>query len=206
MDKQKKALLSREIDGIIIECALNPQRCSEAGLMPLAIDFAIQFRCPYQLSGIHMRSLETDAERTTALRLEAKVNGAIRMTMRTMSSGLTGMSQLAVMKFTDQPKPIPRRLVRTCDCTASRRSPRCKMPVELCKHTAFELANVVPRHSAQSPKAQSPKAQSPKAQSPKAQSPPKTSRSPPKPSRSPPKPSRSPKAGGTRKTQRRFRR
>jgi hypothetical protein len=193
MDKQKKALLSREIDGIIIECALNPSECSEAGLMPLAIDFAIQFRCPYQLSGIHMRSLETDAERTTALRLEAKVNGAIRMTMRTMSSGLTGMSQLAVMKFTDQPKPIPRRLVRTCDCTASRRSPRCKMPVELCKHTAFELANVVPRHSARSP---------PKP----SRSPPKTSRSPPKPSRSPPKTSRSPKAGGTRKTQRRFRR
>jgi hypothetical protein len=121
------------------------------------------------------------------------VNGAIRMTMRTMSSGLTGMSQLAVMKFTDQPKPIPRRLVRTCDCTASRRSPRCKMPVELCKHTAFELANVVPRHSARSP---------PKP----SRSPPKTSRSPPKPSRSPPKTSRSPKAGGTRKTQRRFRR
>ena len=197
MDKQKKAL-SREIDGIIVECALNPQRCSEAGLMPLAIDFATQFRCPYQLSGIHMRSLESDAERATALRLEAKVNVAIRTTIRNMSSGLTRLSQLAVMKFTNQPKPIPRRLVRTCDCTASRRSPRCNMPVELCKHTAFELANVVPRHSAQSPKAQSP----PKT----SRSPPKTSRSPPKTSRSPPKTSRSPKAGGTRKTQRRFRR
>ena len=153
MDKQQKKALSREIDAIIIECALNPQRCSEAGLMPLAIDFATQFRCPYQLSGIHMRSLETDAERATALRLEAKVNGAIRMTMRTMRPGLTGMSRFVVTGMTDQPKPLARELVRTCNCTASRRSPRCKMPVELCKHTAFELANVVPRHSPKSPKA-----------------------------------------------------
>jgi hypothetical protein len=156
MDKQQKKALSREIDAIIIECALNPQRCSEAGLMPLAIDFATQFRCPYQLSGIHMRSLETDAERATALRLEAKVNGAIRMAMRTMRPGLTGMSRLVVNEMTNQPKPLARELVRTCNCTASRRSPRCKMPVELCKHTAFELANVVPRHSPKSPK--SPKA------------------------------------------------
>jgi hypothetical protein len=184
MDKQKKAL-SKEIDAGIVACALGEARdegCDEAELVRLAIEYANQFRCPYQLSAAHMRSLETDAERGVARRLEANVNNVIRTTMRSVVPGLTGLSRIVVEKFTDQPKPFPRPLVRTCNCTASRRSPKCKMPVEFCKHTAFNFAKVVPRKkSKESPK---PKAASPK---PKAASP-KPKAASPKPKAASPKP------------------
>jgi hypothetical protein len=143
MDKQKKAL-SKEIDAGIVACALG-QGCDEAELVRLAIEYATQFRCPYQFAAMHMRSLETDAERGVARQLEGNVNNVIRTTMRSTVPGLTGITRLAVTKLTDQPKPFPRPLVRTCNCTASRRSPKCKMPVELCKHTALQLAKIVPR-------------------------------------------------------------
>jgi hypothetical protein len=169
MDKQKKAL-SKEIDAGIVACALGEARdegCDEAELVRLAIEYANQFRCPYQLSAAHMRSLETDAERGVARRLEANVNNVIRTTMRSVVPGLTGLSRIVVEKFTDQPKPFPRPLVRICNCTASRRSPKCKVPVEFCKHTALHLAKLVPRKKSKEPpkpKAASPK---PKAASPK---------------------------------------
>ena len=171
MDKQKKAL-SREIDAGIVGCALGDQDCDEAELVRLAIEYATEFRCPYQLSAAHMRSLETDAERGVARRLEANVNNVIRTTMRSTVPGLAGMSRLVVEKFTNQPPPIPRPLVRRCNCTASHRSPRCKMPVELCKHTALHLAKLVPRQKSNElpmlkPKSASPK---PKAASPKPKS------------------------------------
>jgi hypothetical protein len=151
MDKQKKAL-SREIDAGIVGCALGDQGCDEAELVRLAIEYATEFRCPYQLAATHMRSLETDAERGVARRLEANVNNIIRTTMRSTVPGLAGMSRLVMERFTDQPPPIPRRLVRTCECTESHRSPKCKMPVELCKHTALHLAKQVSRTSPRSPR------------------------------------------------------
>ena len=168
MDKQKKAL-SREIDAGIVACALCHVACDEAELVRLAIEYAAQFRCPYQLSAAHMRSLETDAERGVARQLEVNVNNVIRVTLRRMAPGLTGMSRLAITKSTDQPSPVPRHLVRTCACTASRRSPKCKMPSEFCKHTALHLAKVVPRQtkSLGSPTRVSPKRASPTRVSPK---------------------------------------
>jgi hypothetical protein len=173
--KQKKAL-SREIDAGIVACALG-QDCDEAELVRLAIEYANQFRCPYQFAAMHMRSLETDAERATARQLEVNVNNVIRATMRSVVPGLTGLSRIVVEKFTDQPIPFPRPLVRTCNCTAE---PKCKMPVELCKYTALHLAKLVPRQSSRhKPKAASPK---PKAASPKPKA------ASPKPKAASPKP------------------
>ena len=143
MDKQKKAF-SNEIDGIIIGCALG-QGCDEAELVRLAIEYATMFRCPYQLSAAHMRSLETDMERGTALRLEANMNNVIRHTIRRTTPSMAGLSRLAMQRFTDQPKPIPRELVRTCKCSATRRSPFCGMPSHLCKYTP--LHKMVPRRT-----------------------------------------------------------
>lgn len=59
--------------------------------MRLAIEYATEFRCPYQLSAAHMRSLETDAERGRALQLETNVNNVIRYTMRRMNPGVAGL-------------------------------------------------------------------------------------------------------------------
>ena len=88
MDKQKKAL-SREIDAVIVGCALGEARdqardqaCDEAELVRLAIDYATVFRCEYQLPATHMRSLETEAERGVARHLEANVNKVIKHTIR----------------------------------------------------------------------------------------------------------------------------
>ena len=71
MDKQKKEK-TRDIDVAIVGCALQDQiqGCDEAELVRLAIEYATEFRCPYQLSAAHMRSLETDAERGRALQLD----------------------------------------------------------------------------------------------------------------------------------------
>jgi hypothetical protein len=188
--KQKKAL-SREIDAGIVACALG-QGCDEAELVRLSIEYATQFRCPYQFAAMHMRSLETDAERATARQLEVNVNNVIRTTMRSIVPGLTGLSRIVMEKFTDQPKPFPRPLVRRCNCTASRRSRKCNVPVEFCKHTAFNFAKVVPRQTKSlgshrpKPKAASPK---PKAASPKPKAAsPKPKAASPKPKAASPKP------------------
>ena len=85
MDKQKKAK-TRDIDVAIVGCATG-QGCDEAELVRLAIEYATEFRCPYQLAATHMRSLETDAERGVARRLEANVNNIIRTTMRSTVPG-----------------------------------------------------------------------------------------------------------------------
>ena len=133
MDKQKKAK-TRDIDVAIVGCATG-QGCDEAELVRLAIEYATEFRCPYQLSAAHMRSLETDAEREAALQLEVNVNNVIRHTMRRMNPGVAGLGRLVMERFTDQPKPIPRELARTCKCSATRRSPRCKLSPQFCKYT-----------------------------------------------------------------------
>ena len=143
MDKQKKAL-SREIDAIIVGCALG-EACDEAELVRLAIEYATVFRCnEYKLSANHMRSLETEAERDVARQLEANVNKVVKHTIRRTTPGLMGQSLLAMQRFTAQPKPA-RKLMRTCKCTATNRSPNCKMPVELCKHTGHALAKTIKR-------------------------------------------------------------
>jgi len=139
MEKEKKTL-GKKIDLAIALCALG-EPCDEAELVGLAIEYA-RFRCPYILSYVHMRSLETDAERERALQLEANVNNVIRHTIRrsihdewrTMP-GMAGLSRLVMERFTDQPKPLARELVRTCKCSATRRSPNCKMPPNFCKYT-----------------------------------------------------------------------
>ena len=134
MDKQKKAK-TRDIDVAIVGCATG-QGCDEAELVRLAIEYATEFRCPYQLSAAHMRSLETDAERGRALQLEVNVNNVIRHTMRRMNPGVAGLGRLVMQRFTDQPKPTPRgELARTCKCSATRRSPRCKLSPQFCKYT-----------------------------------------------------------------------
>jgi len=181
MDKEKKDL-GKKIDLAIALCALG-EPCDEAELVRLAIEYA-RFRCPYLLSYVHMRSLETDAERARALQLEANVNDVIRHTIRRSSQdkwrtmpGMAGLSRLAMERFTDQPKPLARELVRTCECSATRRSPNCKLPPHLCKYTP--LMKTVSRGKARSasPRAASPKAASPKAASPKKACSPKTRRS-----------------------------
>jgi hypothetical protein len=147
MDKQKKAL-SREIDAIIVGCALG-EACDEAELVRLAIDYATVFRCEYQLPATHMRSLETEAEQEVARRLEANVNKVVKHTLRRTTPGMTGLGLLAMQRFTNQPKPIARALVRTCKCSVTRRSPRCKLPARLCKYTS--LATRVQRRTKSSP-------------------------------------------------------
>lgn len=135
MDKQKKAL-SREIDAIIVGCALGEARdCDEAELVRLAVDYASMFRCEYQLPAIHMRSLETEAERRVARQLEANVNKVVKHTIRRTTPSMTGLGLLAMQRLTHQTKPVARALVRTCKCSVTRRSPQCKLPARLCKYT-----------------------------------------------------------------------
>ena len=142
MDKQKKAL-SGEIDAIIVSCALN-EGCDEARLVRLAVDYATVFRCPYQFPAIHMRSMETKQERETALTLEKKVNLVVQNTIRQTKSGVAELTRLSMYRLMDTQ---PNALMRTCKCNPSRRMPRCVMPVNFCKHTAFGFAKIVPRQA-----------------------------------------------------------
>ena len=159
MDKQKKAL-SGEIDAIIVSCALN-EGCDEARLVRLAIDYATVFRCPYQFSAAHMRLMETKQERETVLTLEKKVNLVVQNTIRQTKSGVAELTRLSMYRLMDTQ---PNALMRTCKCNPSRRMPRCVMPVNFCKHTAFGFAKIVPRQakSLGSPRARA-KSASPRA-------------------------------------------
>ena len=159
MDKQKKAL-SGEIDAIIVSCALN-EGCDEARLVRLAVDYATVFRCPYQFPAIHMRSMETKQERETALTLEKKVNLVVQNTIRQTKSGVAELTRLSMYRLMDTQ---PNTLMRPCNCNPSRRMPRCVMPVNFCKHTAFGFAKIVPRQakSLGSPRARA-KSASPRA-------------------------------------------
>jgi len=65
--------LSRQIDALIVSCALG-MACDEAELMRLATEYRRKYKSPYELNDMHMRSLETDAEKSIALNLEAKIN------------------------------------------------------------------------------------------------------------------------------------
>uniref|UniRef100_A0A6C0M173 Uncharacterized protein n=1 Tax=viral metagenome TaxID=1070528 RepID=A0A6C0M173_9ZZZZ len=164
MDKQKKEKI-REIDVAIVGCATG-QACDEAELVRLAIEYATEFHCAYQLSAAHMRSLETDAERGRALQLEVNVNNVIRYTMRRTMPGMAGLSRLVMERFTDQPKPTPRgELARTCKCSATRRSPQCKLSPQFCKYTPLMKAFTRRKTRSASPKTRSPKTRSPKTRS-----------------------------------------
>jgi hypothetical protein len=140
MDKQKKAL-SREIDGIIISCALN-QGCDETELVRLAIEFATVFRCQYEFSAENMRSMETEEERETVLRLEQKVKLVVKHTIRQRTPGMAQLSRQLMYKTLNK---LPNAFMRRCECTASRRYPWCDMPVKFCKHTTLGPAKIVPR-------------------------------------------------------------
>ena len=152
MDKEKKAL-SKEIHNMIVLCALG-EPCDEAELVRLAIEYANRFHCPY-LSAAHAQSLETDAERARALQLEANVNNVIQHTIRRLTHdkwrtmpGMAGLSRLFMKRVTDQTKPLAREIVRTCKCSATRRSPNCKMSPIFCKYTP--LMKTVSRGKARS--------------------------------------------------------
>jgi len=145
MDKEKKAL-GKKIHNIIVLCALG-EPCDETELDALAVEYATEFRCPYQLSAAHMRSLETDAERETARRLEDKVNDTIRQQLRLHSAwGSHG------------------RIYSELGPHGSIFKTRKHKPM-------------TPSPKRASPKAASPKAASPKAASPKKACSPKTRRS-----------------------------
>lgn len=157
MSKEQRNKI-RDMDAIIVKCALGPALggvCDEHGaalpdnneleqLKQMAIEYATKFRCPYTLSGLHVRSLETAAEREIARQLVSNVNNAIRYTMRRLNPGMTGLGLKAFYKLTNQPNPTEGiMLPRTCNCRATHRSPKCNMPIELCKYTT--LMKTVPR-------------------------------------------------------------
>ena len=150
MDKQKKAL-SREIDGIIISCALN-QGCDEAELVQLSIEYAHEFRCPYALSSLHMRSLETSAEQEAAKKMEARVNKVITKTIQ-RERPMGAMGRMAMERLSSQPTPNLRTILRPCKCTGPHQSPNCNMHPALCKTAVHTLSRAVPRK----PKTPSPK-------------------------------------------------
>ena len=172
MDKQKqKREHSRRIDALVVGCAIG-SGCDEAELVRLAIEHAHEFRCPYQLSSVHMRSLETSAEQDAAKQMEAKVNKVIAKTIQ-RERPMGAMGRCVMERFSMQPRPNPGAIIQACKCRGSRRSPNCKMPPALCKAATHALSRTVPRDKAASLKT---KSASPKTKS----ASPKTQKSPPK--------------------------
>ena len=153
MDKRKPEH-SRRIDALVVGCAIG-SGCDEDELVRLAIEFAHNFRCPYQLSSSHMRSLETHDEREAAVQMEAKVNKVItKIIQRDGAMGAMGaMGRLAMERFSMQPSPNPRDIMRPCKCAGPNQSLDCKMPVALCKTAMHAFSRTVPRiPSPKSPK------------------------------------------------------
>lgn len=152
MDKQKqKREHSRRLDALVVGCAIGSE-CDEAEWVRLAIEYAHEFRCPYQLSSVHMRSLETSAEQDAAKKMEAKVNKVIAKTIR-REGPVGAMSRIVMERFSSQPTPNLRTIMRPCKCRGSRQSPNCKMPPALCRAATHALSRTVPRK----PKTPSPK-------------------------------------------------
>ena len=155
MDKQKqKREHSRRLDALVVGCAIGSE-CDEAEWVRLAIEYAHEFRCPYQLSSVHMRSLETSAEQDAAKKMEAKVNKVIAKTIRREGSmgAMGAMSRCAMERFSMQPGPIPRAIMQSCKCTGPTQSPKCRLQPALCNTAVHTLSRAVPR----TPKASSPK-------------------------------------------------
>jgi hypothetical protein len=157
MDKQKqKREHSRRLDALVVGCAIG-SGCDEAEWVRLAIEYAHEFRCPYALSSVHMRSLETSAEQDAAKQMEAKVNKVIAKTIR-REGPVGAMSREIMHRLTMQPGPTPRTIMYACKCRGSRQSPNCKMPPALCRAATHALSSTVPR----SPSSPRPKTPSPK--------------------------------------------
>lgn len=160
MDNQKrKREHSRKMDALVIGCALG-QGCDEAELVRIAIEYAHEFRCPYTLSSIHMRSLETSAEQDAAKQMEARVNKVIVKTIQ-RERPMGAMGRIVMERFSSQPTPNLRTIMRPCKCTGPNQSPNCKMHPALCKTAVHTLSRTVPRTPNKSPK-KSPKTPSPK--------------------------------------------
>lgn len=169
MDKQKqqqKREHSRRLDALVVGCAIGSE-CDEAEWVRLAIEYAHEFRCPYQLSSVHMRALETSAEQDAAKQLEAKVNKVIAKTIR-REGPVGAMSREIMHRLTMQSGPTPRPIMRPCKCRGSRQSPNCKMPPALCRAATHALSRTVPRtHRTPTPTPKSPSSPRPKTSSPK---------------------------------------
>ena len=80
MDKQEH---SQKIDALVVECALTG--CNKDKLEQLVIKYAIDFRCPHQISAERVRSLKTDAEREAVEHMEDNVNEIIMTTLKDMT-------------------------------------------------------------------------------------------------------------------------
>lgn len=143
------------MDALVIGCALG-QVCDEAELVQLSIEYAHEFRCPYALSSIHMRSLETSAERDAAKQMEARVNKVITKTIQ-RERPMGAMGRIAMERLSSQPTPNLRTILRPCKCTGPHQSPNCKMHPALCKTAVHSLTRTVPRTPNKSPKTPSPK-------------------------------------------------
>ena len=160
MDKQKqkqkqKREHSRRMDALVVGCALGTG-CDEAELVRLSIEYAHEFRCPYALSSVHMRSLETSAEQEAAKKMEARVNTVISKTIQ-RERPMGAMSRMAMERFSSQPTPNLRTILRPCKCTGLHQSPNCRLRPALCKTAVHTLSRTVPRMKTPSPKAASPK-------------------------------------------------
>ena len=111
--------LSRQIDAHIVSCATG-MACDEAELMRLATEYRSKYNSPYELNYMHMRSLETDAEKAIALNLEAKINDIdVNHTMQRFYSelGPTGhvfKTRKSVKRIASPPKASPRPSPRAC--------------------------------------------------------------------------------------------
>jgi hypothetical protein len=154
MDKQKqkqKREHSRRLDALVVGCAIG-SGCDEAEWVQLAVNYAHEFRCPYALSSVHMRSLETSAERDAAKQMEARVNKVITKTIQ-RERPMGAMGRMAMERLSSQPTPNLRTILRPCKCTGPHQSPNCKMHSALCKTAVHTLSRAVPRK----PKTPSPK-------------------------------------------------
>ena len=156
INKTLKKQHSRKIDEFITKCAFGLE-CDEAELVQLAIEHA-QFRSQYKWS---YGDLEP-AEREAVMQMEARVNEIIAQTIR-REGPMIAMGRVAMERFSKQPLPNPRPILKACKCTGSIQSPLCRLHPALCKTDTHTLARTVPRASL-SPKAASlsPKAASPK--------------------------------------------
>jgi hypothetical protein len=97
------------MDALVIGCALG-QGCDEAELVQLAVNYAHEFRCPYALSSLHMRSLETSAEQEAAKKMEARVNKVITKTIQ-RERPMGAMGRMAMERLSSQPTPNLRTIL-----------------------------------------------------------------------------------------------
>ena len=161
MDKQKqKREHSRKMDALVVGCALGTG-CDEAELVRLAIEHAHEFHCPYALADVHLRTMETREERDAAMQMEAKVNKVIAKTIQ-RERPMGAMSQCAMKRFSMQPTPNLRTIMRPCKCTGPTQSPNCRLQPALCKTAVHTLSRTVPRTPNKASPTKSPRTSSPK--------------------------------------------